>query len=128
MPELISVLLIIAGLIHLLPLSGVLGAERLAVLYGQSFDDPNLLIMMRHRAVLFGLLGTLLLAAAFVTWLRPLALGAGLVSVISFILLAKLSPGYNEALRKVVIADWVALVGLLLALALLLMQQRDNLG
>ena len=75
-----------------------------------------------------GLLGTLLLAAAFVTWLRPLALGAGLVSVISFILLAKLSPGYNEALRKVVIADWVALVGLLLALALLLMQQRDNLG
>ncbi len=128
MPELISILLIIAGIIHLLPLSGVLGAERLAVLYGQSFDDPNLLIMMRHRAVLFGLLGTLLLAAAFVTWLRPLALGAGLVSVISFILLAKLSPGYNEALRKVVIADWVALVGLLLALALLLLQQRDNLG
>lgn len=128
MPELISILLIIAGIIHLLPLSGVLGAERLAVLYGQSFDDPNLLIMMRHRAVLFGLLGTLLLAAAFVTWLRPIALGAGLISVISFILLAKLSPGYNDALRKVVIADWVALVGLLLALALLLMQQRDNLG
>ena len=128
MPELISILLIIAGIIHLLPLSGVLGAERLAVLYGQSFDDPNLLIMMRHRAVLFGLLGTLLLAAAFVTWLRPLALGAGLISVSSFILLAKLSPGYNEALRKVVIADWVAMVGLLLALALLLMQQRDHLG
>ena len=42
--------------------------------------------------------------------------------------LAKLSPGYNEALRKVVIADWVALVGLLLALALLLLQQRVNLG
>lgn len=128
MPELISILLIIAGIIHLLPLSGVLGAERLAVLYGQSFDDPNLLIMMRHRAVLFGLLGTLLLAAAFITWLQPMALGAGLISVSSFILLAKLSPGYNDALRKVVIADWVALVGLLLALVLLLMQQRDNLG
>lgn len=128
MPELISILLIIAGIIHLLPLSGVLGAERLAALYGQSFDDPNLLIMMRHRAVLFGLLGTLLLAAAFITWLQPMALGAGLISVSSFILLAKLSPGYNDALRKVVIADWVALVGLLLALVLLLMQQRDNLG
>ena len=84
--------------------------------------------MMRHRAVLFGLLGTLLLAAAFITWLQPMALGAGLISVSSFILLAKLSPGYNDALRKVVIADWVALVGLLLALVLLLMQQRDNLG
>jgi len=55
-----------------------------------------------------------------------MALGAGLISVASFILLAKLSPGYNEALRKVVIADWVALVGLLLAVLLLVLQGRNG--
>jgi len=53
----ISVLLIIVAVIHLLPLSGVLSGKRLTALYGLSFQEPNLEILMRHRAVLFGLLG-----------------------------------------------------------------------
>ena len=57
---LVPAMLILVGLIHLLPLSGVLGSERLASLYGLSFSEPNLAILMRHRAVLFGLLGVLL--------------------------------------------------------------------
>ncbi|WP_211163693.1 hypothetical protein [Azoarcus taiwanensis] len=48
---------IIVGIIHLLPLAGVLGADRLASLYGIAFDEPKTVIPMRHRAVLFGLLG-----------------------------------------------------------------------
>ena len=119
LPKIISGLLVIAGIIHLLPLSGVLGAERLAALYGLSFQEPNLLLLMRSRAVLFGLLGAFLLYAAWRPALQPLALLGGLVSVLSFLLLAWSGPGYNEALRRVVIADWLALSCLLVAALLL---------
>lgn len=114
----ISALLIVAGVIHLLPLSGVLGAERLAALYGVAFQEPNLLLLMRSRAVLFGLLGGLLVYAAFRPPLQPIALAGGLLSVLAFLLLAWSTPGYNDALRRVVLADWLALICLLLALAL----------
>jgi hypothetical protein len=116
--KLIAALLIVAGIIHLLPLSGVLGTERLASLYGLSVQEPNLLLLLRSRAVLFGLLGALLIYAALRPALQPLALGGGLISVLSFLLLACSGPGYNEALRRVVYADWLALACLLIATAL----------
>ena len=49
--------LLIAGAIHLLPLSGVTGAAALERLYGVAVDSPDLALLLRHRAVLFGLLG-----------------------------------------------------------------------
>ena len=126
MNKLIALLLLIAGIIHLLPLAGVLGGDRLNALYGLALDEPNLQILMRHRAVLFGLLGALLVAAAFIPGLRTLALLGGLLSVISFLLLAWSAPLYNEALRRVVVADWVALACLLLALPLHLRLSADG--
>ena len=118
MSKLIAVLLLVAGAIHLLTLIGVLGGERLNALYGIALDEPNLQILMRHRAVLFGLLGALLVAAAFVPTLRGAALVGGLVSVLAFLLLAWNTTVYNEALRRVVVADWIALACLVPALAL----------
>lgn len=112
MDRIVSALLVLAGIIHLLPVSGVLGANRLASLYGVSLSDPNLVILMRHRAVLFALLGLFLVYAAFRPSLQPLAFLAGFVSVVSFIMLAGATEGYNESIRKVVIADVVAVVAL----------------
>jgi hypothetical protein len=114
----VSFLLAVVAVIHLLPLTGALGPQRLQALYGLAFDEPNLLILMQHRAVLFGLLGTLLLWAGFKPALVPLALGAGLVSVLSFLGFALASPGYNTLLARVVLADWLALALLLVAAAL----------
>ena len=82
--KIIAAMLIIVGIIHVLPVIGVLGPERLAALYGIAVDEPNLTILMRHRAVLFGLVGAFLLYAAFRPDLQVLALVAGFVSVISF--------------------------------------------
>jgi hypothetical protein len=109
----VSATLLIVGIIHLLPLSGVLGGERLAVLYGLSFDEPNLAILMRHRAVLFGLLGLFLLLAAFRPTLRTLALVAGFASVVSFLWLAWSVGDYNAQIVRVVTADIVALACLI---------------
>jgi hypothetical protein len=117
MQGLAKVLLIVSGIIHLLPLSGVLGGAQLARLYGVPIEDPNLLILMRHRAVLFGLLGVLLIAAAWRMELRTAAYVAGLASVLAFIAVAWITPGYNALIQRVVVADWIAaacLVGALL--------------
>ena len=112
MEKIVTGLLVLVGIIHLLPVSGVLGAERLLALYGVSLNDPNLLILMRHRAVLFGLLGLFMVYAAFKPSLQPLAFLAGFLSVVSFMAIAWSVGGYNEAIRKVVIADVVAVVAL----------------
>ena len=105
--------LLAVGIIHLLPLSGVLSATRLFDLYGITFDDPNLEILMRHRAVLFGLLGIFLLSSAFLPSLQLAALITGFVSVVSFLYLAYSVGGYNDQVNRIVIADKAALVCLL---------------
>lgn len=122
MERIICGLLVLVGLIHLLPLSGIFGADRLAALYGVTLEDNSLVLLMRHRAVLFGLLGAYLIGAAFRRAWRPIALVAGFISVLSFLLLAVMSEGYNDAIRSVVIADVVALAALLIALFLIIAQ------
>ena len=114
---------LVVGVIHLLPLVGVLGGERLAQLYGIDASEPNLALLLRHRAVLFGLLGALCVAAAFRPALRGLALVAGWISVASFLALAGGTP-VNAQVARVVTADWVALGALVVATLAWWRQQR----
>ncbi|MFN5029089.1 MAG: phosphopantetheine adenylyltransferase [Burkholderiales bacterium] len=110
MRYLVSAMLVVVAIIHLVPLSGLLGTERLAALYGIQIEEPNLAILMRHRAVLFGLLGVFLLYAAFRPTFQPAAFVAGFVSVLSFLYLAWSVGGYNAQIGRVFTADIVALV------------------
>ena len=112
----LPIMLLMVGIIHILPLSGVLSAARLFELYGMTFDDPNLEILMRHRAVLFGLLGIFLICSAFMPSLQLPALIAGFLSVVSFLYLSYSVGGYNEQVNRIVIADKVAFVCLVVAL------------
>lgn len=109
----VSAALVVVGVIHLLPVAGVLGGERLNRLYGIRLDEPNLAILMRHRAVLFGLLGAFLLYAAFREDLQRAALCVGFVSVVSFLLISRVVGGYNQQVRRVFVADVVALLCLI---------------
>ena len=93
------------------------GTAALETLYGTAIAEPNLEILMRHRAVLFALLGAFLIAAAFRPALAPMALLAGIASVGSYLVLAWTGGGYNEALARVVRIDIVALGALLLTVA-----------
>lgn len=117
MRHLVSAMLVVAAIIHLPPLSDALGSERLSALYGLPFDEPNLAILMRHRVVLFGILGMLLLFAAFRPPFQTIALMAGLVSVVSFLWLAWSVGGYNAQVARVFMADIVALVCLVTGVA-----------
>ncbi|TAJ52246.1 MAG: phosphopantetheine adenylyltransferase [Nevskiaceae bacterium] len=100
--------LLLAGLLNALPALGLLGQTQLRALYGLEVTDPSLRILLRHRALLFGLLGGAMIAAAFVpAWRAPLA-GAGLLSMLGYVLIAGLEGGGNAALLRVVWADGVA--------------------
>lgn len=110
MQSIATIMLLIVAAIHALPLLGAFGEKHLSGLYGISLGDPNLAILMRHRAVLFGLLGAFLFVAALTPPLRLAGFVAGAVSVGSFLLLAWHVGGYNDPLRKVFATDVIAAV------------------
>ena len=104
--------LVIVGIIHLLPVTGVIGAERLAILYDVAIDDHNVAILMRHRAVLFGLLGAYIVLAAFKPSIQPLAFIAAFVSITSFLWIAFSTGDFNHAIHRVFVVDIVAVLAL----------------
>jgi hypothetical protein len=116
------VALVVAGLIHLLPVSGVASPQALTRLYGIEVTDPNTAILLQHRALLFGVLGVLMLSAAALPSLRLAALGVGLFSAASFIAVAFVVGGYNASIGRVVTADVIAAVLLAAGLAAELVQ------
>lgn len=129
MRYLLSAMLLIAGVIHLLPVTGVAGPERLAALYGIDVAGPDLALLMRHRAVVLATLGAFMVFAAFRPGLQRAAIAVGLVSAVSFLWLAWSIGGYNEQVARVVAADVVASVCLVVAaivsLALPLREHRS---
>lgn len=106
----VSVALVLVAIIHLMPVTGSLGAARLQALYGIAVTDPGVLLLLRHRAVLFGLLGGVMLAAACIRTLQPVALLLGFASVISFLWMARGPVAHTAGIARVVYADWIALI------------------
>ena len=114
MRHIATVLFNLAGLVNLMPVVGVLGAARLEALYGFPLAGDDLLLLMRHRAVLFGVLGAFIVVAAFRVQWRAIATIAGLISMLSFVLLALPLDVHGEAVRRVFWVDVIASVLLLL--------------
>lgn len=104
------VALLVAGLIHLLPLSGVTGAAALTRLYGVEITDPNTSILLQHRALLFGTLALMMFGAVAVPSLRVPVLTVALCSTASFIAVAWWVGHFNPAIARVVAVDAVASV------------------
>ena len=115
MKRIVTAMLIVVAIIHLLPVSGVLSGEQLSTLYGLSFEEPNIEILMRHRSVLFGILGAFILYSAFKPKLHIYALISAAVSIISFLYIAWSVGGYNSQVARVYMADIIALLCLVVA-------------
>lgn len=111
----IAALLLLAGAINLAPVMGVFGAERLRALYRIEVANAELAILLRHRALLFGVVGGLLVAAAFRSELRVAAIATGLASMLGFIAIARLEGGARGPLARVAAADWLGSAALALA-------------
>lgn len=101
----VMVALVGAGLLNLAAVVGVGSAARLASGYGVVIGSPDLEILLRHRAVLLGIVGALLIASAFHPPLRWAAIVGGLVSMISFVLVARGVGGHGSPIGRVAGAD-----------------------
>ncbi len=98
----------VVGVIHLLPLAGLLGRSTLESAYGVRLGEgQDLVILMQHRALLFGLLAALCFAAIAAPNLR---LPAGIAALIAG------TQAHGQAIAKVMWIDIGA--GLLLAVGL----------
>lgn len=118
MDAFVAVVLFVSGLVHLLPLAGVLGRRRLAAGYGVVIDDAALAVLMRHRAVLFGLSGLLMCGAAFVTAWRTPALAVALASTLAFVVLVRLERCGAPAIARIASIDRMLILLLLPAVVM----------
>jgi len=115
MKLIVPITLVLVALLHALPLAGVLGAAKLSTLYGVDARDPTLELLLRHRAVLFGLLAAGLAWAAWQPALHGAGLVLGLVSVASFLALALQAGPLTPPLATVFKLDAAALALLVVA-------------
>lgn len=118
MRTVVVVLYLVAAIVNLLPGLGVLSAARMEAFYGVPIRSPDLEILMRHRAIVLAIVGGFLAVAAFHVPLRRAALVAGLVSMVSFILIAGAVGEYGAPLRRVAVIDLVATIALVLGAVL----------
>ena len=124
MKRTISIILVLVGLMNFYPVIGVLSADTLRNLYGVIILDNDLLILMRHRAILFGIIGIFMVMSAFRPNLQPSAIVVGLISMMAFIGLALGTGELGEPIQKVMIADLIGSLGLVAVIFLRWMNTR----
>ncbi|ANM28391.1 hypothetical protein ABI59_00245 [Acidobacteria bacterium Mor1] len=116
--RIVSLLLVLVGIVNLLPVAGIRSGTLLAKAYGISEPEGDLLILMRHRALLFGVLGGLILVSAFRRHLQPAAIAAGFVSMVGFVAIAVMAGNHGPEIHKVVLVDIAASVALSIVVVL----------
>lgn len=116
METIFRIILFLAGVVNFAPAMIVFFPDKVAQSYGIQLSDANLELLMRHRGVLFGLVGGLMIYAAIFKKNEHLAVLLGSISMLSFIILYFLSSQPHSAgLLKVMRIDLVALITLVIA-------------
>ena len=115
MSKAITLCLIIVGLINFLPVLGVLSAQTLENAYGIALSSNDMIILMRHRALLFGVLGGFILVSAFSPFYQGAAMVMAGISMAGFAVLALSIGEFNPSVHKVLMADYVGIAFLVIA-------------
>ena len=107
------------GLLHAPAALSAFAPDALIALYGPRAGDPDLRVVLQHRAALFALITIAGFAAAAIPrWRVPTAIVAGW-SMATFLVFYLTAGAPEGPLRKIAIADGVGMVVLLfLAIAL----------
>lgn len=93
-------------------------AAQLSQGYGIELNNNELEVLMRHRALLFGILGGFVFYSLFKASLRVPALVMTGISMIGFLLLGRLVGDLNDELMKITVVDVVGILCLMIAVVL----------
>ena len=111
--------LFVAGLINLLPSMLAFLPGKISKSYGIEIPNANYELLLRHRAILFGIIGGLMIFSSIVKKYYEIATIAGLISMTSFILLYFLiDKDISSELKKVMAIDIFASLILLVGLVI----------
>ncbi len=113
MKKLIAFLFVVVGIINLLPVIGVTSAAQLEEMYRVTLTSSDLVLLMRHRAVLLSIVGGLMFAAAWRPELRTAAIIANFTSMFTFVALSVTEANVNPALVRITAVDVFGLVALI---------------
>ena len=117
--------LFISGLINLLPALLAFLPGKISKSYGIDIPNANYELLLRHRAILFGIIGGLMIFSAITRKLYETATTAGLISMLSFIILYFLiGKDINSELKKVMIVDTIATAILCIGLILFFIKSK----
>ena len=119
-------LMILVGIINFLPVLAVTSIDRLAFAYDIDVSGPDMEILLRHRALMFGILGGFIIYAAFKPALRNAALWMAFISMAGFVILAGMVGGYNASMQSVVNMDFLALAALVVIVVLNILQKMAD--
>jgi hypothetical protein len=105
------------GVIHLVPGLAFLAPAMITRLYGAGADGA-VLLMLRHRAALLGIVGIVLIVGAAMAPWRPAATLVGALSMASYLLLWLGAGPHRKPLQRIALIDAIALPALLVGFAL----------
>jgi heme A synthase len=112
--------LFIAGVINLLPSVLAFLPDKISKSYGIEIPNENYELLLRHRAILFGIIGGLMIYSAVAKKHYEVSTFIGLISMVSFIVLFFLiGKDINSDLKKVMTIDIVGTVILCIGFILL---------
>lgn len=114
----ISILLLIVGVINFLPVIGVLSAEKLSSAYSLELIGNDIIILMRHRALLFGLVGGFIFYSVFNPSYQTAAMVMAAISMVGFLYFVWAAGDCNASISKIAIIDLMGIVCLVIASAL----------
>lgn len=115
--RLVSVLLFLVGILNLTPAVVFFDTSRTTSLYGISIAEDDLGVIVRHRAILLGLLGAAMIYAAFRKAFVVPVVTAAYIGKLAFLYLIWTTANTIE-LDRVAIFDIGAIIALSIALVL----------
>lgn len=124
--KLYLLLLFTIGLINFLPLIGLLSALHLSQAYGIELVSHELEILLRHRALLFGIMGGFVFYSLFKPHLRSPALVMSGISMLGFLFLVWSVGNVNQALIRITMVDVFGILCLILVVLLQLINPAVN--
>ena len=123
--KLFLLFLFLVGVINFIPVIGLFSASQLAAAYGIDLSTLELTVLMRHRALLFGLLGSLVFWSLFKPQLQLAAMLLSGISMVGFLVLAWPMAGLNEQVSMVFQVDVVGIICLAMAVIFLWLANND---